>query len=75
MLRLPPKSMSGIFGDLVQGRQDILREQHKWGVYPLTKKGKPMKIPSSTFITEDEAILAAEEMTILNDKPFIAKRL
>ena len=75
MISLPPKSMTGIFGDLVQGRKDIIREQHRWGVYPLTKKGIPMKIPSSTFITEDEAIIVAKEMTILNDKPFIAKKL
>jgi len=72
---MPPKSMAGIFGDLVIGRQELRKEQHRWGVYPLTTKGKLMKRPSSTFLTEDEAIVAAEEMTILNEKPFIAKRL
>lgn len=72
---LPPKSMVGIFGDLSQGRKDTQREQHKYGVFPLTTKGVPVKIPSATFKTEDEAIIKAKEMSILNNKIFIVKKL
>ena len=61
-------SMSGIFG----GFNTV--KSHKYGVFPITPKGTS-KTPVITMHTEDEAIVAAEEMTILNDKPFVAKRL
>lgn len=70
-----PTSMKGIFSDLNIGRKESETEHHMFGVYPLTKKGTPIKKPSSTFRTEWEAIATAKEMEILNNKIFIVKRL
>jgi len=53
----------------LDGRVENMEGRNKKHAYSKMKK------PSFTFRTKDEAILSAEEMTILNEKPFIIRRL
>ena len=58
--------MTGIFRDLAEIRRERKLATHKFGVYKIGSRGKALKTPDATAVTEEEAREMAERMMTYN---------
>ena len=71
-----PKSMAGIFREIVENRADASQAKMAWGVYLILKSGRASARPSAETATEATATERAEAMARMNPgRRYVVKAL